>query len=1049
MSTRKQRKKPKGPLHRRLVLAGFLLRELGFASFEAAAEHLRDPELESVGEDGVSRHCAEIMLRRDSAAPTDDPTLLGYDDAIVRHTKQISTRRGGDLRWRYFQYLALLISERFLDRWFTDHAALIDDLNAAIAEFNTDAALEDAVSPYTAADLRKFALWCATGSGKTLLMHVNLLQFRDHQARHGRTSETNKIILLTPNEGLSRQHVDELRLSGFDAALFRGDDPGLFAGTSVEVLDIQKLRESKGDKTFAVSSFGENNLVLVDEGHRGGAGETWMEFRERLCKDGFSFEYSATFGQAFAGNPEISDRYAKWIGFDYAYRRFHTDGYGKDYRIVNLPSDDEVIRRDYLGGAMLTFLQQRRLFEEQTDAIAPFEIDAPLWVFVGSSVTGKLGRPGQTDVIEILLAFARFLAEPRKTAALFDRYLTDETVLLDASGGSLFEGRFRFLYSLGPDGEAFYRDMLKRVFNCSVPGKLGVVLRKGADGEIALRVGNNAPFGVVNVGDARELYKLCQVRDEFACDEEDAGSSLFAELDSDARLCVLIGAKKFIEGWNSWRVSTLGLMNVGRGEGAQIIQLFGRGVRLRGYAGGLKRSSAVEPPPPDIPVHLALLETLEVFGVRADYMARFREHLQQDGVATDPPVHVELATKRLDPWPTALKIIRLAGDARFGRSQRARLRRPEHGKPKPISLDWYPRVQAMASEGLADPLVSGSPNKNASPLQAKHVAFLDLDRVLAELVRFKRQRGFANLEITSDAVADLLAHPADWYELQIPGDRLRATGPEQIREWEDIAIALLKSWSVRIYRYDQGAWEQPRLRCVPLAPDDANIFETQTVTAPAVGPFVIALKEMKADLAAGRLTKIVDGLEVIDFDRHCYQPLLAMKHGGQLRVKPTPLNLGEDLFVKDVREWASTGGDGVLADRSLYVLRNQARGHGVGFHLADNFYPDFLVWLVGPDARQQIVFVDPKGIARLGSVDHPKIQLSQTIKRQEQALGDPDVLLSSFIVSVTRFSDVAWFTSGTKADLEDLHVLFQPDDRLTYVADMFRRALADTAGAPR
>jgi len=46
---------------------------------------------------------------------------------------------------------------------------------------------------------------------------------------------------------------------------------------------------------------------------------------------------------------------------------------------------------------------------------------------------------------------------------------------------------------------------------------------------------------------------------------------------------LLIGSKKFSEGWSSWRVSSMGLMNVGKSEGSQIIQLFGRGVRLKGY----------------------------------------------------------------------------------------------------------------------------------------------------------------------------------------------------------------------------------------------------------------------------------------------------------------------------------------------------------------------------------------------------------------------------------------------------------------------------------
>ena len=46
---------------------------------------------------------------------------------------------------------------------------------------------------------------------------------------------------------------------------------------------------------------------------------------------------------------------------------------------------------------------------------------------------------------------------------------------------------------------------------------------------------------------------------------------------------------KFTESWNSWRVSTMGLMNVGSTEGSQIIRLFGRGIGLKGHRRSLKR----------------------------------------------------------------------------------------------------------------------------------------------------------------------------------------------------------------------------------------------------------------------------------------------------------------------------------------------------------------------------------------------------------------------------------------------------------------------------
>src|SRR5580704_17731885 len=77
---------------------------------------------------------------------------------------------------------------------------------------------------------------------------------------------------------------------------------------------------------------------------------------------------------------------------------------------------------------------------------------------------------------------------------------------------------------------------------------------------------------------------------------------------------LLIGSKKFTEGWNSWRVRTMGLMNVGQTEGSQIIQLFGRGVRLKGFGSSLKRSGKAQLPD-DMrrPKHIGVLETLSIF----------------------------------------------------------------------------------------------------------------------------------------------------------------------------------------------------------------------------------------------------------------------------------------------------------------------------------------------------------------------------------------------------------------------------------------------------
>src|SRR5205807_1898310 len=141
------------------------------------------------------------------------------------------------------------------------------------------------------------------------------------------------------------------------------------------------------------------------------------------------------------------------------------------------------------------------------------------------------------------------------------------------------------------------------------------------------------PFGVINVGDDAKLLRVCSDHG-FETGDREFASSLFHELDSDtSTVNLLIGSKKFTEGWNSWRVSTMGLMNVGRTEGSEIIQLFGRGVRLKGYGYSLKRSQKVEEDRGiRAPRFIRPLETLHIFGIRADYMRQFREYLEEEGL---------------------------------------------------------------------------------------------------------------------------------------------------------------------------------------------------------------------------------------------------------------------------------------------------------------------------------------------------------------------------------------------------------------------------------
>jgi len=413
--SRRTNNRPSLPFAYRLVLNQWLLSLFQVDRFEQLAEHLGDEKLEGLDENNIHRFHHALVAHFPNLFELTEQMLLEYDQNIVRHTQRLNERRmtRGEppVLWKYFQYLSLLFTEIYLDRYFRNPQALLAAINVRIVAFNEGHDEADRIVPFDETEeawpqLNKLSFWMATGSGKTLLMHAHILQYRFYLEKYGRTRDLNRIILLTPNEGLSQQHLREFMAAGIDAELFNKDGRGLFAGRSVEILDIHKLKDEMGDKTVAVEAFEGNNLVLIDEGHRGAsAGEegAWMRFRNALCEKGFSFEYSATFGQAVKGNKNLIELYAKSILFDYSYRWFYGDGFGKDYQILNLDETTQQQHLDlYLTACLLSFHQQLRLYREQGNAFRPFQIDKPLWIFVGGSVTKTLASREASDIVEIL-----------------------------------------------------------------------------------------------------------------------------------------------------------------------------------------------------------------------------------------------------------------------------------------------------------------------------------------------------------------------------------------------------------------------------------------------------------------------------------------------------------------------------------------------------------------------------------------------------------------------------------------------------------------------
>ena len=1058
------------PFASKLVLNQWLLSLFKVSHFEELAKHLRNDDLEGLDESNIHHFHHVIAAQFIKLPQLSTDLLLEYDHNIVMHTRRLNERRitrgEEQIVWKHFQYLALLFTEIYLDRYFSDPQRLLEELNEWVATYNADKPKVDQVANFAAngeawSALNKLAFWIATGSGKTLLMHVNILQYRHFLRRNKRQHELNRILLLTPNEGLSQQHLREFEVAGIEAELFNKDSSGLSRGQMVEILEVTRLRDEMGDKTVAIDAFEGNNLVLVDEGHRGasaGKEGVWMSHRNALCERGFSFEYSATFGQAVKGSQKLTGLYARSTLCDYSYRYFYQDGFGKDYQILNLDQGTQQNHMElYLVACLLSFFQQQRLYGEHGKKFRPFNIENPLWVFVGGRVTKKLATKEASDIIEILLFLARYVSDRSGSIQRIEQVLTQG--LINASGNDMLAGHFSYLNVCGLKPEQVFDETLATLFNATGGGQLYVENLKNAAGEIALRLGaENQAFGVINVGDDAKLVRLCEEKG-LATGQREFSGSLFHEIDRPrSSIHLLIGSKKFTEGWNSWRVSTMGLMNVGKGEGAQIIQLFGRGVRLKGYGLSLKRSGQMRFPE-DVarPQHIRVLETLGIFGIQADYMEQFRNFLNEESLPADKdcvefrlPVIKDLGTR-------TLKMIRLKktlnGDSpEFSEGFRRHGPIPTIAPPsatgekgtidvhkKKVLLNWYPKIRAIKSGDAAGNTVDTVLNE--AYLTDRHLAFMDFNRIYFELERFKSERRWHNLNIPRQEIEGLLSD-SSWYCLQVPEEELIGDSYDKVHLWEEIATALLKKYIERYYIFRKCEWELTRLEYRDLESDDPNFLCAKE--PPGEGyhrilldksqeELVTKLGELKAAIQRGELRDWeFQGIHAVFFPKHLYLPLLCLDRD-VVQISPIPLNKGERQFVKDLKEYFDQNPD-FFETRKLYLLRNQSKGRGIGFFEAGNFYPDFILWLL-VDGQQHIIFVDPKGLQYLGS-DDPKIQFYKTIKEIEQRLNDPTVHLHSFIISNTSFAKVAKSWQMEKSKMQRLHILFQKEDKESYIRTM-------------
>lgn len=837
------------------------------------------------------------------------------------------------------------------------------------------------------AEQKALVYWMATGSGKTLLMHLNILQYIEHIGG-GQAFDELQIILTTPGVNLIEQHERELgkvvgqlnrqynnriKLTVATTGALLNKEPGFFNLTG-------------STRVF--------RLVLVDEGHIGlsGGGKeagAFKQLRSALIApdNAFLFEYSATYHG-------IADRhvagYEEQIVYDYNYYRFFKDGYGKDYALQSL-SDDRFAD---------TGKSESGFFEATFEALRD-KLDAHARLTVSQAQgAGQLPFAGRFPDKPLVAFMGSTVEDPKKEG-------TDKDEVSDIR---------RFVIWLAHLGEA-ERAHYAPVFNGQHSGMLTLTRSPGISDEIWLSWGEGHYWGLINVGNGEKFFSDCDTHPQLRDAQSEAlvvlnkaaivhGRYHFDAIDDPASpINVLVGSRKFAEGWNCFRVSIIGLINLGSSKGNKIIQIFGRGVRLKGLRHDGKRQHPEHCPDyadllaDDSPHNqLRRLETLNVYSLTKSWLQTFLDALEADLPAISGPYH-------LDVQPAVVQVGSKTGKrkpAAFADYQHKlhafKVGRSEFDAPLRVVLDtakrdwhWEYVVDGVVEQGhFVNPGFSldyranvEQPGENVLPEMHKLLGAVFTARAsLRDRARTWARDKRVQLYVRDDGQAlgafdtsALLTTASEvLYDESLSGRNqsavMRILEETQRDLLEKVFHKVRYDIDKRKYRYDivrQSAPGTPgdfieryRLSYEFASFDDKQRFESN--------PDLRHQLELK--------------LREESADYHIYAPLLSalddnpalaklphkLKHIG---ISPDSLNAGERKFLRDIIEFIDVKYP--RDPREFYLMRNVESLRSIGVYLDGEtraFYPDFVLWIVDDKANKTtLALFDPKGQTGIVNTD--------------------------------------------------------------------------------
>ena len=310
-------------------------------------------------------------------------------------------------------------------------------------------------------------------------------------------------------------------------------------------------------------------------------------------------------------------------------------------------------------------------------------------------------------------------------------------------------------------------------------------------------------------------------------------------------------------------------MYIGRSEGSQIIQLFGRGIRLKGINNSLKRSDVDDK-------KINTVQTLYIYGIKADYLAIFRDIIsKEDSLYISTKIET---TKEVFKTAPDLPVLKENVDKNKFNSLLLELRDMNIR----LSLDLIPKaIRIESRESTLNDTIDLKPYK----IERDVLDVIDWNKLYLSLLKFKYEKKYYNIIIDINKIRDFIYNGK--YDLYIPIYTIDKNNFDYIRYISNIIEELSKKFITQ--NYNKYYSENIEMKLENLGENDI-LNEYNVYIKESLAKTIDINNENSIILNNFKILEKIGGIRTVNSKISLYKPLFIISKNEIVKTVPEGLN---------------------------------------------------------------------------------------------------------------------------------------------------------------